>query len=321
MEPFKFDEEHAAKCKKLKKLIDEWLADDFGYYMRFISGCYVQSMIGKGAFGDSTLRIQFGDTSMLIELCIRRERIGFIIADMYVRYASDMQGYEQGCPDAWEYFYKCLNILIRDLPVDLVSPHCLIINESWFEAIVKHMDHLNLHCIDERDMPDLTRLLKKHNKKINTKFLKICMSYGFYQNGEASSDPGSKEVPAFGEISSGPMIEEISDDIESKETFVTPEIKEYHNYGHISDFFQQIERCDTISIHTNVPNIMSILIQHLPSTVDKCYVGSAYSETGTDRTIEIRSKQTLYLCCLKLASEDHPLMDSRLIDYIYKFME
>lgn len=177
------------------------------------------------------------------------------------------------------------------------------------------MDHFNLHCIDERDMPDLTRLLKKHNKKINTKFLKVCMSYGFYRLKESSGGP------EFGEISSSPMILEGTNGPMIKEIFADTEIKEYHNYGHINDFFQQIERCDTMSIHTNIPNIMSILIQHLPSTVDKCCVGSAYSETGTDRTIEIRSKQTLYMCCLKLAIEDHPLMDSRLIDYIYKFME
>lgn len=138
MEPVKFDEEHLVKCKELKKLIDQWFISDYCYPERLRSGCYVHSMIGEGVFGASTLRIQFGDQVMLIDLCIKRERIGFIIAGMYVSFERGMQGYEKGCPDIWEYFYKCLNILIQDFPIDLLPLFYPIdINKPWFEAIVK----------------------------------------------------------------------------------------------------------------------------------------------------------------------------------------
>jgi hypothetical protein len=176
MKPIKFDEEHAAKCKELKKLLDKHFTGDLHYTRWLDAGCYVRARIGDGAFGEHTLKIQFSDQAVIIEFCLRRYSTGFVITGSYVGYPDSMQGYEKSYPDMVEYFYKSLTILIQDLPIDMVVPQRLVVKEPWFESVIKHTDHLNICCINERDVPNLTKLLKKYNKKIKAKFIKICDS-------------------------------------------------------------------------------------------------------------------------------------------------
>lgn len=185
MKPIKFDEEHATKCKELKKLLDKHFTSDFHTTRWLDTGCHVRARISDGAFGEHTLKIQFSDQAVIIEFCLRRYSTGFVIAGSYVGYPNTMKGYEKSHPDMIQYFYKCLAILIQDLPIDMVAPERLVVNEWWFESVIKHADHLNICCINERDVPNLTRLLKKYNKKINAKFLKICAG---------CNDSESKEV-------------------------------------------------------------------------------------------------------------------------------
>lgn len=185
MKPIKFDEEHVAKCKELKKLLDKHLTRDLHSTRWLDAGCHVRARIGDGAFGAHTLKIQFSDQAVIIEFCLKRYPIGFVIAGSYVGYPDTMQGYEKSHSNMIEYFYKSLAILIQDLPIDMIVPDRLVVNESWFESVIKHADHLNICCINERDVPNLTRLLKKYNKKIKAKFIKICV---------VCDDSESKEV-------------------------------------------------------------------------------------------------------------------------------
>lgn len=186
MKHIKFDEDHAAKCKELKKRLDKHFTGDFHTTRWLDAGCYVRARIGDGAFGEHTLKIQFSDQAVIIEFCLRRDPIGFVIAGSYVGYPDTMQGYEKSHPDMIEYFYKCLAILIQDLPIDMMAPDRPVVNEWWFESVIKHTDYLNICCVNERDVPNLTRLLKKYNKKIKAKFLKICGSCDDSESKESS---------------------------------------------------------------------------------------------------------------------------------------